>query len=168
MQVNERWNDPSRHPLLLPCIQTVNTTANQVVFLLTSAPGKKGENCSMKHRFIYLFVYFLHLTGQNIVHKRFRTRSEWTDQYYKAINTFSFAESFFRSAAVTLQLRLCQGLAVRAAFYHVFTALDRSPFTFFDNNNILSFYIRMLRCNCVIWVFLEVLVLPADLGTNMH
>lgn len=90
--------------------------------LLTSAPGKRRK--LQREIQIFFFSLLTHSTGHNIVHKSFRTQSTWTDQYYTAINIFAFAESLFLAVQplFLFQLRLRQGLAVRADFRDFFTA----------------------------------------------
>lgn len=84
---------------------------------------EKAGNCSVKYRFFF-FSLLTHSTGHTIVHKSFRTRSTWTDQYDTAINIFAFAENFFLAVQplFLFQLRLRQGLAVGADFRDFFMA----------------------------------------------
>lgn len=136
MQVNERWKDHSRHPVqsTVSCIQTVTTTTNQIMFLLTSAPP------------FFFFFFFTRPRGQYCPQKTCRTQSTWTDHYYKAINIFASAESFF--IAVKLLL-LFSSDCIRDQSRDFFTVFwDRSHHVILENERKRCWVRERLRRCC--------------------
>lgn len=96
--------------------------------------------------FFFFVFFFTRLRGQYCPQKSCRTQSTWTDHYYKAINIFASAESFF--IAVKLLL-LFSSDCIRDQSRDFFTVFwDRSHHVILENERKRCWVRERLRRCC--------------------